>query len=244
MADGRTYHEWRSNLLPATVWRADSPGGESVILPDGCMDIIWDGDGFMVAGPDTAPHVYRSRSRRALSAVRFDPGVAPSVLGVRADELRDDRPLLDQVWSRRRVRSWREAMLRASDPAAVLEALAAQDLATRDRTPEWVRPAVSMLCSGASVEHTARTVGLSARQFQRRSAERFGYGPKLLQRILRVNDAMSAIRHGRGLSAAATDEGFADYAHLQRESRALLGRSPVTFRAPPTAQSSAVDSLA
>jgi AraC-like DNA-binding protein len=240
MADERSYQEWRSALLPATVWRAESPGagspdgvsagGESVILPDGCMDIIWFGDGFLVAGPDTAPNVYRSSRRHVLSAVRFDPGVAPSVLGVAADELRDDRPLLDQVWPRTRVRSWRESMLRAADPAAVLESLVAGELVERGRAPEWIGPSVAMLRSGASVERTARAVGLSARQFQRRSSTRFGYPAKLLQRILRVNDAAASIRSGHSPSDAAHVHGFADYAHLQRESRALLGRSPVSFR--------------
>jgi AraC-like DNA-binding protein len=230
VVDGRTYQEWRSALVPATVWRAESPGGESLIRPDGCMDIIWYGDGFLVAGPDTAPNPYRATGPRTLTAVRFDPGVAPGVLGVRADELRDDRPLLDQVWSRARARPWREAMLRAADPVAVLEALVAEDLAARGTAPDWIRPAVSMLRSGTSVERTARALGLSARQFQRRSTERFGYPAKLLQRILRVNDAAASIRRGRGPTDAAHAHGFADYAHLHRESRDLLGCSPVSLR--------------
>lgn len=228
--NGRTYRERRSRLLPATVWTSRFRGGESVILPDGCMDVIWNGEGFLVAGPDTAPNVYRASGPHRLTAVRFDPGLAPSLLGVRADELRDGRPYLDDLWPRARVRGWREALLRSTDPAVVLEALVAEGLDDHGKAPEWIGPSVSLLRSGASVERTAQAIGMSARQFQRRSVERFGYGAKLLQRILRVRDATEAIRSGRELNDAANDHGFADYAHLQRESRALLGRSPVSFR--------------
>lgn len=226
---GPAYQERRSTLLPASVWSSSLPGGPVVILPDGCMDLIWDGEDLFVAGPDTRPYVYTLSRSRCLAAVRFDAGVAPSVLGVRADELRDGRPDLADLWSRHRVRAWQDVVLRSPDPASALEALAARRLEDQ-ASPGWVEPAVRLLRAGTSVERTAHELGMSTRQLRRSSAERFGYGPKLLQRILRVGDATSAIRKGRSLSDTAADLGFADYAHLHRESHALLGRSPVSFR--------------
>jgi hypothetical protein len=43
------------------------------VLPDGCMDIIWDGDRLFVAGPDTGPNQTGADGPFAVG-VRFSPG--------------------------------------------------------------------------------------------------------------------------------------------------------------------------
>jgi methylphosphotriester-DNA--protein-cysteine methyltransferase len=59
--------------------------------------------------------------------------------------------------------------------------------------------------------------------------EHVGYGPKTLQRILRLQSVVAQLqsRHQRvGLAAAAARAGYADQSHLTRESRQLTGLSP------------------
>jgi AraC-like DNA-binding protein len=57
----------------------------------------------------------------------------------------------------------------------------------------------------------------------RRSLDAFGYGPKTLARMLRLQRALAAARSGVPLADTAMRTGFADQAHLSREVRALAG---------------------
>jgi AraC-like DNA-binding protein len=77
------------------------------------------------------------------------------------------------------------------------------------------------------VAAVAERVFLSERQLRRRFTEEVGYGPKTLQRILRFQRAVAELRSDRAeLAGAAATAGYADQAHLSRESRRLAGLSP------------------
>ncbi|EOD64413.1 helix-turn-helix domain-containing protein [Amycolatopsis vancoresmycina] len=79
------------------LWRSASEGPKRIV-PDGCVDLVaGDGEVF-VAGPDTM--AWSSAPAPALSGVRFRPGHAAAVLGVAADELRDRRVPLGELWGR------------------------------------------------------------------------------------------------------------------------------------------------
>jgi AraC-like DNA-binding protein len=66
-------------------------------------------------------------------------------------------------------------------------------------------------------------LGLSERQLRRRCLELFGYGPKVLDRVLRLERALAAARRGAPFALVAADAGYADQPHLAREVRALAG---------------------
>lgn len=51
----------------------------------------------------------------------------------------------------------------------------------------------------------------------------FGYGPKMLVRILRMNQAVDLARSGTPFAEVAARIGYADQAHLAREVKALAG---------------------
>jgi len=68
--------------------RSGGAGSPEPVLPDGCMDIIWDGERLFVAGPDTVPNPTAAEGPFVVG-VRFRPGMGPRFLGVPADELRD-----------------------------------------------------------------------------------------------------------------------------------------------------------
>ncbi|OMI40139.1 AraC family transcription regulator [Streptomyces sparsogenes DSM 40356] len=57
----------------------------------------------------------------------------------------------------------------------------------------------------------------------RRSLAAFGYGPKTLARVLRLNRALDAARAGTAFAEVAALAGYADQAHLAREVKALTG---------------------
>ena len=73
-------------------------------------------------------------------------------------------------------------------------------------------------------EDVAATVGLSMRQFRRRCHASVGYGPKTLQRVVRLRRFLATAP--ADLAAAAAEAGYADQPHLTRECQALTGLSP------------------
>ncbi|MEV0129076.1 helix-turn-helix domain-containing protein [Dactylosporangium sp. NPDC050688] len=190
------------------------------VLPDGCMDVIHYGGRLLVAGPDTFAQLGVSPVGRTYTAIRFGPGTAPGVLGVPADELRDQRVPLSALWPQARVRRLTEQLDEADDPAALLEAAFARN----DKPDEpWVRAVVGRVRAGCSIAEIAADVGLSERQLHRRGLILFGYGLKTLSRILRLNAALELARGGMPFGAVAAGTGYADQAHLSREVKALAG---------------------
>ncbi|GAB91084.1 helix-turn-helix domain-containing protein [Gordonia rhizosphera] len=221
------YAEQRAHRVPATLWWACHRSPTTTILPDGCMDLIWTGESILVAGPDTGPVRYRVRGSQEMIGIRFDPGAGPAVLGVAGTELRDARVPLDEVWARPDVERWLDAMS-TGDPADVLTALARSP---RTQLPRWLPAVVSGLAAGRPVDACADMAGMSTRTLHRHSLRYLGYGPKTLQRILRMRAAAAALRAGGDLSEVAARRGFADYAHMWRDFVDLTGRSPVDFTA-------------
>jgi AraC-like DNA-binding protein len=83
-----------------------------------------------------------------------------------------------------------------------------------------------MADAGTPVAVMADRLGFSARQLHRRCLPAFGYGPRLLARVLRLGRSLEAARAGAPLAQVAADCGYADQAQLSREVRDLTGSSP------------------
>jgi AraC-like DNA-binding protein len=191
-------------------------------MPDGCLDLIWagpatgEGGEVFVAGPDTRAHLAPVGPSTAYLGIRFAAGSGPAVLGVPAEELRDERVPLDALWPATRARRL-GAALADRDIDAV--ALMLGDGAAEQKT----RAVWRSLRAGHRVDATADAVGLSARQLHRRCLTAFGYGPKTLGRILRFDRALALARGGTAFAEVAATAGYADQAHLAREVRDLAG---------------------
>ncbi len=94
-------------------------------------------------------------------------------------------------------------------------------------------PARLLAGPAAHAEDVAAAVGLSPRQLRRRTEAAVGYGPKLLQRVLRFRRFVSAHRrHGRRRRIwprPPSTSGYADQPHLTRESVQLAGLPPAAL---------------
>ncbi|MCX4680466.1 helix-turn-helix domain-containing protein [Streptomyces sp. NBC_01433] len=221
---GYGYEEWASQFDGAVVWTWDGPAGPArPVLPDGCMDLIWTPGRLRVAGPDTHAFEVTAAERGRCAAIRFAPGTAPALLGVPADELRDRRVALDDLWPGAEVRRLTEHIDQDPDPAAALERLALRRAADTGPPDPLTVSVAAQLGRGRSVAATARSVGLGARQLHRRSLAAFGYGPKTLARVLRLQRALALVRAGTPYAEAAHTAGCTDQAHLAREVRNLAG---------------------
>jgi AraC-like DNA-binding protein len=217
------YREWPSSMSGVIAWTAESDGTPGRVLPDGCMDLLWIGGHLVVAGPDRTSFLTTYPPGSRYAGLRFAPGLAPSLFGVPAHAVRDERVPLDALWTRAEVVRLEEQV--ASSPNAVdgLEAV----VAGHARGPAEVDPVLAEVVRRARrgdwVATIAPAIGLSTRQLQRRALDAFGYGPKLLTRILRLGDALALARRGVPLAAVAAHCGYADQAHLADDVRALAG---------------------
>jgi len=216
------YEEGGSRLPGAVRW-SSTPQRPTRVLPDGCLDLLWYGGALVVAGPDTTAFISEASSAEPVAGLRFAPGVGPGVFGLPAPELRDQRVRLDELWSASEVRLLSERVAAAAaDRGAALEQVAGPRLAQHPPDPT-MRGIAGLLAAGWSVSRAAASAGLSDRQLHRRSLVAFGYGPKTLARILRLDRALVLARSGVAASDCAQRTGFADQAHLARDVRALTG---------------------
>ncbi|MFC9290798.1 helix-turn-helix domain-containing protein [Streptomyces sp. NPDC057052] len=220
------YEERPSRLAGAVVWTSTPTGGvPRPVLPDGCMDLLWNEGRLIVAGPDTRAYVPDGPAT-AWAGVRLHPGTAPALLGVPAHELRDRRVDLTDLWPAATVRRLCAGIEAAAHPATALEELALERAAPPD--PE-LRRLVTALAAGRPVAAVAEELGLGPRQLHRRSLHAFGYGPKTLARVLRLQRALSLARRGVPYADTATRAGYADQAHFARDVKELSGMTPTVL---------------
>jgi len=210
------YREWALPTASAVLWHvpAAPESRRTRVLPDGCIDLLFTCGELVVAGPDRTAHVVDDDA--GYLGLRFAPGTAPALLGVPAQELCDQRVPLSSLWPRVRAERLTDEVI--TDPAGALARLAGQ--AAPDSLAVHV---AGLLDAGWSIAATADAVGLSARQLHRRSLPAFGYGPKTLARVLRLQRAVRLVQHGRPPAEVAARTGYVDQPHLSREVRALTG---------------------
>lgn len=248
------YRQTRIPKLRASLWvsvpdkvhsLAEAAPGASIIVPDGCMDLIVIDEQIVIAGADSLARTF-SGSGTPTVGLRFDSGVLPQLLATPAGELADRVTPIDAVIRHAKFRC------RGADAAGVLgtdecgisgidvDAAAsatgaarvlldvARDLAGRvslDPRPMALAALLDMRSGSPAqtVTEAAHQFAYSPRQLRRLSAEWFGYGPKHLAKILRWQAARELIAAGSSRTAAAAEVGYADAAHLRRDERSLLG---------------------
>ena len=170
---------------------AGRPTDACRVVPDGCMDVIWSAGRLVIAGPDTRAHVAPGVVD-TITGLRYPPGVGPEVLGVPAHELRDRRVPLDEVWPSAEVRRLAEQAATAAATRPVLESASAVRLRDADGSPSPLPAILRGLARGQPMTAIAGSVGMSERQLHRRCLAAFGYGPKMLARVLRMHRALRA----------------------------------------------------
>lgn len=225
---------------------APSPGP---IIPDACSDLVVVGDAPPhVAGPATFTHIGPVAAGVRVVGIRFRPGATRAVFGCDANELRDaDVELRAVIGSSARTLDDELSCAPTSDAMRTL--LERWVRARLERDPHRdvpARSAARALVSGRgrTVRELSDALGWSARRLHREITATCGYGPKTLQRIVRMQRVVRrATRLGgewgvgsggervHRLSHLALDAGYADQAHMTRDFRELTGFTPRTLLA-------------
>lgn len=93
---------------------------------------------------------------------------------------------------------------------------------------DWASRMIARSSGRVSIDQLAARSNMSARQLQRRFLADVGATPKSYARVHRFSSVLEARRKtpDRAWADLAAEYGFADQAHLIRETRALAGRTP------------------
>jgi AraC-like DNA-binding protein len=207
------------------------------VLPDGCIDLVAVDRDVVLAGPASRPVTMRFAPGSLIVGVRFRPGAAPPLVGVSAAELRDLEIPAGELWGRVGV-AITERSIEASGLATRLGVLTDAIAARLDGAPAIDPVATGIAATLARrpavpIRLLAAHVALSERQLRRRVEAAVGYPPRTLARILRFQRFLRAARSAppgrRDLAGLAAEVGYADQAHLTRESRQLGGLPPAAL---------------
>ncbi|MEX2282816.1 MAG: helix-turn-helix transcriptional regulator [Gemmatimonadota bacterium] len=209
------------------------------VLPDGCMDVIFDlhepaDGGGMIIGTMLTASVFHHTGEIDMLGVRFVPGAAPLFLRTAAGELTGATLPASAVWpdtsdlagrllegtdTRQRLVLLDRYLLDQLKPAAESDA-ALRGMALIERARGQLR--VEMLC---------RSLGINERTLQRSFANQVGLTPKQAIRVMRFRHAVTLLQGSpRGsLASIALSCGYADQSHFTREFRDLADVSPLEF---------------
>ena len=195
------------------------------LLPTGHVNLVWiAGMPVRVAGAQSTYLEPPGVPRMLAYGASFHPGTVPPVLRTAAHEIADAHVHLDGIDARFAARL-DDRMLHSGDPLRTLADELARRLRGADEPDPAVREAVRLLRSGLPVAETANRTFVSERALQRRFLDHVGYGPKLLQRVLRFNRFLELLPRVP-LARAALLAGYADQPHLSRETMRLTGLTP------------------
>jgi AraC-like DNA-binding protein len=216
-------------------WSLEGDGGERRILPDGCIDFIFDldtGFGIVVGTMKSSQRIVIGAKARRFG-VRFAPGAAAAFIDACAHELTDGQAPLPELTRAaafglaERVAEADSHPRRARIVADFLEDRRAR-LRPIDRR---VRRAATLLreASGRlAIATLARGIGLGERQLERLFRDHVGSRPKHFARVIRMQAALALLEQRTDYRASrALYAGFSDEPHLVREFRELTGTTPL-----------------
>ncbi|MBU8900096.1 helix-turn-helix domain-containing protein [Corallococcus sp. M34] len=214
------------------------------VLPDGCLDILVNlspGQRAADARPQVigtmlSAEVVPLEPAACFVGVRFRPGGARPFLRVPLDEVTGSQLCLDNLWPSALTDGWTERLLEAPGDEARMARM--EELLLR-RLPSMqpdaaLSHAVERIRASrgrVTVESLEATLGVGARQLERRFQTAVGLAPKVLCRIARMQHAVEWLKRTPTLPGAqlALAAGYFDQAHLVREFKALVGASPGAY---------------
>lgn len=222
----------------ACSWTA-TPSGPHRLVPDGCIDLLWLSNGRLVlCGPESRGWLFELPAGTTAVGIRFRPGVAPRLFDFDASSIHNQQVPFTRLAGHELATELADRLDAAPDDEARrqrLETWFAGHIESNPIDTSWSDAVINALLSGQSgdVATIARNLGWTTRQLHRRSQVCFGYGAKVLDRLLRFQRflALAVLEPHAGLSHLAATAGYSDQAHLTRDCRAITGLTPSSFLA-------------
>jgi AraC-like DNA-binding protein len=223
------------------------------VLPDGCLDIVFNfGDLWVRRGPGGG-HAHRARSSvvgtmtRPLLAesgrqvdflgVRFRPGKVRSFMEVSAGEITDGSAELADVWGHRGRELEGRLFETPETPQRLrlLEQELLRRLGNDGQGDARVDAAVGMALrrrGGVSTRELSAACALTRQHLARKFEDYVGVSPKLFCRVIRFQALLRRMGKQEKLDWAglAADLGYYDQAHLIADFRQFTGLTPAAFQ--------------
>jgi AraC-like DNA-binding protein len=223
-----------SDIVCFWTMHIDQDAGTFVqhLLPDLTVDIVsLNGGPLFVMGPPTLATQLTLPSGTRLAGVRLRAGVARRLLDSSPADLLDSIAPLDTT-----IRTKLRDAAAGTDRSvhATIATLLRRQIAMNDgQVDPAIRAAIAWFAANSrgSLTDLSAHVGWSVRELRRRFVAVVGVGPKLVQRILRVQHALRLMCNNEvSLSDLALECGFADQSHLTREVRHFAQLTPREIR--------------
>lgn len=215
---------------------------ENRILPDGCMDIIFDfkdsSNRFpaYVVGTMSHPLMVPMAGFVDLLGIRFKPGAIQPFLSFFAAECTDQAADLSCFWGPRWSEVWNQlrGMQSTQERISFLELDLLKNFGWRMGLDPYVQYCVKQIQKNRGntpLNALERGTGLSARQLERKFARDIGLGPKTFSRIIRFQNIVQTAQAAKiaDWAGLATELGYADQSHLVREFREFSGTTPLAL---------------
>src|SRR5438105_3471018 len=211
------------------------------ILPDGCIDIIFDfgsrsTDAFVI-GPMTRPLLVDAESPENMIAVRFRPGGAFAFFNLPMHALTNARVEVANFW--KDAGAFEESII---ERASIHERIAALERALVARLPfaRSIDPRISSAIKSLKrtsgqmpIDSIGSEFGMSRQHLTRKFQEHVGISPKFFARVVRMQDMLRRVENVRDVDwcTLALDSGYYDQAHMIDDFRDLCGISPARYLA-------------
>jgi methylphosphotriester-DNA--protein-cysteine methyltransferase len=244
---------WTAAMRPAP----GAPAHTHRVLPDNCVDILWqDGGGAGVAvGMMSRAIQVASGAPVRIAAVRFRPGAAGPFLGLPLHALSDQRAGMDDLWGRSEAERlgdslWERELDDQARLALIEQALLARLQAACAGGGHGSRSgaggahgsgAVLVARALAAIDASggrlpvaglAGSLGASRQHIAAQFRTHVGLTPKLYARIVRFRRAAEALKAARtpDWAALALECGYFDQSHLIHDFQEFSGSSPAAFQ--------------
>ncbi len=208
------------------------------IIPDGCIDIIFDLNHpttlkSFVVGAMTRPFV---NSRTNLLGVRFKPGMAYPFLKIPIHELTDLHvDYYEFVGQEANHLSSQLVDLNSTEhQISQLNNIFTKKLSALNAVETPMSWALDLIqCSGGeiSIKQISDEVGWSRQHFTRKCLCYTGLTPKFLNQVVRIKKVIKNYKTEKfyNWSQLSIDGGFYDQSHMINEFRKITGLTPVEF---------------
>ena len=213
-----------------------------LVLPDGCIDILLQGDfdqGLCarLVGTMTRPLAVDPSGPEICIGVRFKPGGLTALLDFDARELTDQHAALsdfEPVFAASIENQLSDQRSLDKQCEIVQQVLASRVIACGRRVDPYI-DAVSTLVELrhgiVRIDELSDYAGITRQHLSRLFQRHVGVTTKAFARVVRFRAAVREARRrpGRSWSQVASELGFADQAHLIAEFRRLAGATPAAL---------------
>lgn len=208
------------------------------VLPDGCIDIVFNqAEGFVV-GTMTTPIIVEPASAGDFVGVRFKSGKASMFLDFEASELTDQKTELRNI-AHRDGSMLVEKLFEAKHLNEKIRLLNA-NLSSwfREKSNDYVDYVVRKIVESQgdiSINSICHSLDLSRQHLARLFQEYVGIRPKQFARVIRFQALLKNVRQSPEINWAdeAAMLGYYDQAHLISDFRQFSGTSPEKFTTTP-----------